>query len=141
MNFLNFFWSKTLKYYCTSDFYQFLELQNPKKNYFSQKREKTKISSIFHFFLDFGCKSSKMSSITSLNRSDGFNYFIFWPKNIKNRKMKVYQKSDKLAWLGILMKEGTTHMNHIKIVVSYNKLRVPLSSTDLLWFLGSLRNV
>ena len=103
-DFSKIFWSKTLKYYCTSDFYQFLKLLDPKQFQFRKKSKKLKFHKFFTFFLENGCKCSKNDSITSLNMSNGFIYLLFWLQNIKKWKMKVSQISDKLGCHGILMK-------------------------------------
>ena len=76
-DFLQIFWSRTLKNHFTNDLYQFLELFEPKKIFFFAKIQNLTISRIFSIFLENDCNSAIVDSMTSLKASNGFVYFTF----------------------------------------------------------------
>ena len=51
---------------------------------------------------------------------------------------KSYKSYNSYLLMTLLVKEGTTHVNLMKISIFCNKLRGILSNTDILWFLVSL---
>ena len=87
-DFLQIFWSRTLKNYYINDLYQFLESFEPKQNFFSQKFKISQFPEFFQFFLENDCNLAIIDSMTSLKASNGFVYFTFWPQDIKNSKKK-----------------------------------------------------
>ena len=60
-DFSKIFWSKTLKHYCTSDFYQFLKLFEPKEYQFCKNAKKLKFHQFFTFFWKIAVNDQKLT--------------------------------------------------------------------------------